>query len=136
MIAEGLISACHDVSDGGLLVALAEMAIAAKRGLTVEPLDHDVPAHAFWFGEDQARYVVTIRAADRDRLVTHAAGAGVTLTRLGATGGDSLTVPGEEPILVKDLSETFEVVAAGLYGARGLNFGDDLCRWRPPISSG
>jgi len=108
MIAEGLVSACHDVSDGGLLVALAEMAIAAKRGLTVEPLDHDVPAHAFWFGEDQARYIVTIRAADRDRLVTHAAGAGVTLTRLGATGGDSLTVPGEEPILVKDLSETFE----------------------------
>jgi phosphoribosylformylglycinamidine synthase II len=108
MIAEGLISACHDVSDGGLLVALAEMAIASGRGLTVEPLDHEVPAHAFWFGEDQARYVVTINAADRDRLVTHAAGAGVTLTRLGATGGDSLTVPGEEPILVKDLSETFE----------------------------
>jgi phosphoribosylformylglycinamidine synthase II len=108
MIAEGLVSACHDVSDGGLLVALGEMAIASGRGLAVEPLDHEVPAHAFWFGEDQGRYVVTIRAADRDRLVTHAAGAGVTLTRLGTTGGDSLTVPGEEPILVKDLGAAFE----------------------------
>jgi phosphoribosylformylglycinamidine synthase len=77
-------------------------------GLTVEALSHDLPAHAFWFGEDQGRYVITVRGGDVDALATEAAGAGVELTRLGVTGGPALTVPDEEPILVKDLKEAFE----------------------------
>ena len=61
LIAEGIATAVHDLSDGGLLVALAEMAMASGIGAELD----DGPAyaaHAFWFGEDQARYVVTVRA--------------------------------------------------------------------------
>jgi phosphoribosylformylglycinamidine synthase II len=108
LIGAGLISACHDVSDGGLLVALAEMAMASGMGITVDALSRDVPAHGFWFGEDQGRYVISVRTADMDAVVTRAAGAGIELTRLGATGGAALTVPDEEPILVKDLAQAFE----------------------------
>ncbi|WP_296575810.1 phosphoribosylformylglycinamidine synthase subunit PurL [Phreatobacter sp.] len=108
LIGEGLASACHDVSDGGLAVALAEMAISSGMGLIVDSLAHDLPAHAFWFGEDQARYVLTVRADDVETLATRAAGAGVELTRLGVTGGAALTLPGEESILVKDLKDAFE----------------------------
>ena len=58
LIATGLITASHDISDGGLLIALAEMAMASGLGATLEasPMPS---AQAFWFGEDQARYVVT-----------------------------------------------------------------------------
>ena len=108
LIGRGLLTACHDLSDGGLLVGLAEMCMASGMGLTVEALSHDLPAHAFWFGEDQGRYVITVRGGDVDALATEAAGAGVELTRLGVTGGPALTVPDEEPILVKDLKEAFE----------------------------
>ncbi|MBN8941842.1 MAG: phosphoribosylformylglycinamidine synthase subunit PurL [Rhizobiales bacterium] len=108
LIADGLLTACHDVSDGGLLVALAEMAIAGKMGITVDSLPDEVPAHGFWFGEDQARYALTVKADDMDRLAARAAGAGVMLTRLGTTGGSALTLPGEAPILIKDLAERFE----------------------------
>jgi phosphoribosylformylglycinamidine synthase len=108
LIDRGLLTACHDLSDGGLLVGLAEMCMASGMGLTVEALSHDLPAHAFWFGEDQGRYVITVRGGDVDALATEAAGAGVELTRLGVTGGPALTVPDEEPILVKDLKEAFE----------------------------
>jgi phosphoribosylformylglycinamidine synthase len=108
LIGRGLLTACHDLSDGGLLVGLAEMCMASGMGLTVEALSHDLPAHAFWFGEDQGRYVITVRGGDVDTLATEAAGAGVELTRLGVTGGPALTVPDEEPILVKDLKEAFE----------------------------
>ncbi|WP_439575981.1 phosphoribosylformylglycinamidine synthase subunit PurL [Phreatobacter sp.] len=107
-ITDGLVAACHDVSDGGLLVALADMAVAARLGITVEAMPHDIPAHALWFGEDQARYVITVPADRVEAIATRAAGAGVMLTRLGTTGGDALTLPGEEPILVKDLSAAFE----------------------------
>src|SRR5690349_1166746 len=51
-ILAGRIGACHDVSDGGLLVALAEMAMAGGIGASVAA-PPGVPAHAFWFGEDQ-----------------------------------------------------------------------------------
>ena len=48
----------HDVSDGGLLVAIAEMALAGGIGVQLFPYEGKLPAHAAWFGEDQARYVV------------------------------------------------------------------------------
>jgi phosphoribosylformylglycinamidine synthase len=105
---EGLLTACHDISDGGLAVALAEMAMASGQGITVETLSHDVPAHGFWFGEDQGRYVLVVREADVETLASRAAGAGIELTRLGETGGPALTLPGEEPIVVKDLRQAFE----------------------------
>ncbi len=63
LIRDGLVTAAHDVSDGGLLVALAEMAIASGIGAVLED-SSALPAHAFWFGEDQGRYVVTGKNAD------------------------------------------------------------------------
>ena len=62
LIRDGLVTAVHDISDGGLLVALAEMAMAVRhrRGFG-GAVGHS--AHGFWFGEDQARYVVTAKDA-------------------------------------------------------------------------
>ncbi|MFZ0424693.1 MAG: phosphoribosylformylglycinamidine synthase subunit PurL [Xanthobacteraceae bacterium] len=105
LIRDGLVTAVHDVSDGGLLVALAEMAMASGIGAVLEaPVG--TAAHAFWFGEDQARYVVTAKNAD---LIAHRAeAAGVPLTRLGATGGGVLAVAEERPLAVRDLKSRFE----------------------------
>ena len=69
LIADGLVTAAHDLSDGGLLVALAEMAMASGIGATLETAPDDTPAHAFWFGEDQARYLVTVPAANADAVM-------------------------------------------------------------------
>jgi len=55
LIARGIVSAVHDVSDGGLLVALTEMALAGKKGCTLSAVLDTVQA----FGEDQGRYVLT-----------------------------------------------------------------------------
>src|SRR6202012_3042796 len=60
LIRDGVVTAVHDVSDGGLLVALAEMAMASHIGAVLEAAD-DVAPHAFWFGEDQGRYVLTAK---------------------------------------------------------------------------
>jgi phosphoribosylformylglycinamidine synthase len=105
LIGEGVATAAHDVSDGGLAVALAEMAMASGIGAT---LSTPAPAHAFWFGEDQARYVVTVAAARAADVVARARQAGVPLRQLGTTGGDALTLGAERPILVKTLQQRFE----------------------------
>jgi phosphoribosylformylglycinamidine synthase len=105
LIRDGLVSAVHDISDGGLLVALAEMAIASGIGAVLEAPSR-LPAHAFWFGEDQARYVITAR--NSEPIAQRAKEAGVPFTRLGATGGRALALAGERPLSVDDLKARFE----------------------------
>jgi phosphoribosylformylglycinamidine synthase len=105
LIRDDLITAAHDVSDGGLLVALAEMAIASGIGAVLEQ-PAEIPAHAFWFGEDQARYVVTTRNVEP--IMERAKATGVPLTPLGATGGAVVSLSGERPLRVADLKQRFE----------------------------
>jgi phosphoribosylformylglycinamidine synthase len=84
LIAEGKVSAVHDVSDGGLLVALAEMAMASGIGCKLE----EIGDHFTAFGEDQGRYIVTSAMADTIQA------AGIPMTRIGTTGGDAVSGPG------------------------------------------
>ena len=108
LIHENIATAAHDVSDGGLLVALAEMAIASGIGATLVNAPDDIPAHAFWFGEDQARYLATVHAGAVDTIVARAALAGVPVRWIGTTGGDTLAIAGQRPIVVETLSDVFE----------------------------
>jgi len=84
LIAEGKVSAVHDVSDGGLLVALAEMALKGGIGCTLEQIGDQFTA----FGEDQSRYVVTSAVAETIQA------AGIPMTRIGTTGGSAIAGPG------------------------------------------
>ena len=104
----GRLGAAHDLSDGGLLVALAEMAMAGKKGARILLPELEIPLHAFLFGEDQARYVVTASAAEAGRLIVDAAMAGVPATAIGAVGGDVLTVGEHLTVSVDDLRQRHE----------------------------
>jgi phosphoribosylformylglycinamidine synthase len=89
LVADGIVSAVHDCSDGGLAVAIAEMALAGGLGAVVRAPDDCGSLAGFWFGEDQARYVVT---ADVTRAVLeYAAEAGVPALHLGETEGALLS---------------------------------------------
>jgi phosphoribosylformylglycinamidine synthase len=108
LIADGTATAVHDLSDGGLLVGVAEMAMASGIGAVLGDAPTDIPAHAHWFGEDQARYVVTVTAAQADAVLARAHEAGVLVSRIGSTGGDVLALPGEMPLAVNTLRDRFE----------------------------
>ncbi|MET0545117.1 MAG: phosphoribosylformylglycinamidine synthase subunit PurL [Caulobacterales bacterium] len=87
------VSAVHDVSDGGLLVALAEMAMANQTGLNLDAAPGG-PAHGFWFGEDQARYVLTASPADAAKIAAEAKAAGIVCAILGSVGGSEVSGAG------------------------------------------
>ncbi|CAH1664193.1 MULTISPECIES: phosphoribosylformylglycinamidine synthase subunit PurL [unclassified Chelatococcus] len=108
LILAGEATAVHDLSDGGLAVALAEMAMASGIGATIDALPGSLPVHAFLFGEDQGRYIVTVPSAKAGEVIAAAAKAGVPVTRLGTTGGDALQWPGEAPISIADLKGRHE----------------------------
>ncbi len=103
IIEQGWITACHDVSDGGQLVTMAEMALAGNIGVICD-ISLDV---ARAFGEDQGRYLVTVPNEYAERVLTRAPEYGVTAVTLGETGGDALVV-GESSLSLKELREAYE----------------------------
>jgi phosphoribosylformylglycinamidine synthase II len=100
------VTAVHDLSDGGLAVALAEMAMASGIGATVSAPGGD--ATAAFFGEDQGRYLVTVAAKDAEAFIARARAAGVSAAVIGETGGDSLKPGGASAISVAKLREAHE----------------------------
>lgn len=99
-IGRGLVTACHDVADGGILVAVAEMALSGEVGAVLS-LPDDVAPHAFAFGEDQGRYILT--TAHPQAILTAAEKAGVEALVIGETAGDSLTIGEDDTIPLDDL---------------------------------
>jgi phosphoribosylformylglycinamidine synthase II len=99
------VTACHDLSDGGLAIAIAEMAMAGGIGASVEV---PAPAHVALFAEDQARYVVTVAPGAAEAVIAAAGAAGVPCVRIGVTGGAELTLPGGAAISVAKLKSRHE----------------------------
>ena len=108
LIRSGAFTACHDISDGGLAVALAEMAMASGIGATIALPGDTAAPHGALFGEDQARYVVTADAAKADAILAAATAAGVEAALLGHVGGESLDVAGIATISIAKLTEAHE----------------------------
>ncbi|WP_413993203.1 phosphoribosylformylglycinamidine synthase subunit PurL [Labrys okinawensis] len=117
-IRSGTLKTCHDISDGGLLVAVAEMAMARGIGADLSKAPQGDQPHAFWYGEDQARYVVALTASEAEAFVKAADAAGVPVTALGTTGGNALILPEGRPILVSALNERHEAFLPELMGAK------------------
>jgi phosphoribosylformylglycinamidine synthase len=99
-IGRELITACHDVGDGGILVAVAEMALSGEIGAVLSFPD-DIPAHAFAFGEDQGRYILT--TAHPDAILTAAEKAGVPAIVIGEVAGEDLTIGEDDTIPLDEL---------------------------------
>ena len=98
-IADGLIDAAHDISDGGLLVALAEMVMTGQCGAKIALPDSDT-LHGWAFGEDQARYILAVRDAAAFRTLCE--GAGIDAVQIGETISETQLTAGSLPPISKE----------------------------------
>ncbi|TCV64401.1 phosphoribosylformylglycinamidine synthase subunit II [Neorhizobium sp. R1-B] len=103
MIRNGQVTACHDISSGGLALALAEMAMASGKGMKVSLKEQRGPAHALLFGEDQARYVIAVSADLANFVQASAESTGVPFRLLGTVTGKNLIVDELLDVSVTDL---------------------------------
>jgi phosphoribosylformylglycinamidine synthase II len=101
---QGGLRTVHDLSDGGLIAAVVEMALASKVGVTLAALS-DAP-HAALFAEDQARYLVA--AADPAAILAAAAKAGVPAAVIGHAGGEAIACSGLFDLPLSKLREANE----------------------------
>ncbi len=109
LIHNGKLTACHDISDGGLLIAIAEMCFARNMGASIKFPDA-IEASAFAFGEDQARYIIAVSSENTQEILKQAVAQNITVTMLGKTGGDMLVVEGlmkEEVAKLKEINESW-----------------------------
>ncbi|MEL6337592.1 MAG: AIR synthase related protein, partial [Pseudomonadota bacterium] len=100
--AEALLSAAHDLGDGGLALAAAEMALAGGVGAAIDA-HPDLPPLAWFFGEDQARYLLSVPEGSVEALLAAAATAGVPAARVGSFGGTEVSLAGAR-VTLTDLS--------------------------------
>ena len=108
LITSGLVDTVHDLSDGGLAVALAEMAMAGGRGAALPEVPEGLLTHAYLFGEDQARYLLAVDPETVPDLLYSASAQGIPAGVVGVVGGDGLTLPRGEAIAVADLRAAHE----------------------------
>ncbi|MET4068353.1 phosphoribosylformylglycinamidine synthase II [Bradyrhizobium sp. S3.2.6] len=108
MIHAGTATAVHDLSDGGLLIALAEMAMAGGIGAKLLAAPVALVPQAYWFGEDQARYLVTVPETEAGRVLAKMRGCEVPCVRIGTTGGDAIAIAGEAPVAIDTLRTSHE----------------------------
>ncbi|KQT44884.1 phosphoribosylformylglycinamidine synthase [Devosia sp. Leaf420] len=111
LIRSGVVTACHDLSDGGLGVALAEMAIAGGIGATVTDIeDHDPVLQ--YFGEDQGRYLVTLNLDPQGEeiaaLWAEAKTRGIEAPWIGTTGGTELVLGKARAVSLAELTQAHE----------------------------
>jgi phosphoribosylformylglycinamidine synthase II len=90
LINHGQVTAVHDISDGGLGLAVIEMALAGNLGARLSAMTHEQ-----LFGEDQARYVITCKAPEAAKIITQAHVAGINAIRIG-------TVTAEASLAIED----------------------------------
>jgi phosphoribosylformylglycinamidine synthase len=118
LIREGRVSAVHDCSDGGLLVAIAEMALAGgahggareASGIGVElfPYEGKLPVHAVWFGEDQGRYVVEVTPQKAEEVLERARLLELPARIVGRIGGDAISLKGDTALSLSELRKAHE----------------------------
>ena len=107
LIRSGVAKVVHDLSDGGLLIAAADIALASDIGLRLEPAG-PAPVHAQLLGEDQARYLLALPQPAAALALTAAEAAGVAASRVGAAGGRALAFAGVFDVPLGELRAAHE----------------------------
>jgi phosphoribosylformylglycinamidine (FGAM) synthase-like enzyme len=113
LIAEDIVTAAHDISDGGALVAIAEMALAGNVGVEITFPNVANPA-TLVYGEDQGRMLVTTR--EWEKVVAAATAANLFSAPIGKTGGHALSGPGFT-VMLADLRAAHEAFFPRLMGS-------------------
>ena len=112
---DGLASAAHDLSEGGLMQAVIESALAGETGCRIV-LPEDVDPFVFLFSESAGRALVAIPRTEESRFRAMCEARGLPATRIGVSDGDSVEVQGQFSVTLEELRSTSEGVLPRLFG--------------------
>ena len=107
-ITSGLVTAAHDVSDGGLAVSIAEMGIFSLLGAQIDLSVLSGSVHEIWFSEAQSGIVLTCQPNQKEALIKHLVQGGVEAVQIGIVQGDALMFEGVGSVSLDHLHSIYE----------------------------
>ena len=102
---KNLIVSCHDVSLGGILTALSKMCIKGKKGIKINSLKGLTNKYEYFFGEDQARYIVEIPKASLKKVNDILNKYSVHFDELGTVNGQSIEYKDDINLPIEELAD-------------------------------
>lgn len=108
------VHAAHDCSDGGLLIAATEMAMASGVGLKLDRPSGDIALSGWYFGEDQARYLLAVDENSVNPIISTADGKGIKAARIGTFKGSSMISNDGLDLALSDIRSIYEAWFPGL----------------------
>ena len=107
-ITSGLVTAAHDISDGGLAVSIAEMGIFGSLGAQIDLSVLSGSIHEIWFSEAQSGIVLTCKPDKKESLMKHLSQGGVDVAQIGTVQGDALIFEGVGSVSLDQLQSIYE----------------------------
>ena len=108
MINQKLIESCHDISLGGILVAISKMCIKSKKGFKLNQLKGLVNKFEYFFGEDQARYLIEIRKENLSKVDKILKDNSVHYDELGSVIEKNIELSDEIKLSIDDLEKSYK----------------------------
>jgi len=105
LISKKLLNSVHDVSSGGILVALVEMCISGNIGVKIKIPNNKIMPHEYLFAEDQSRYLIEVNKKNKNEVCKTLENNSIFYEILGKTQKDSLVLDKEFNIKLNDLVE-------------------------------
>ena len=105
LISKKLVNSVHDISSGGILVALTEMCVSGNIGAKIKIPHNNIDSHKYLFGEDQSRYLIEISEKNKDKAINFLQKNSIYYEAIGMTQKDSLDLDNEFKINLADLNE-------------------------------
>ncbi len=107
-ITSGLVTAAHDISDGGLAVSIAEMGIFSSIGAQIDLSVLSGSNHEIWFSEAQSGIILTCQPNQKESLLKHLSQGGVDVAQIGTVQGDALNFEGVGSVSLDQLHSIYE----------------------------
>ena len=105
LIVKKLVSSVHDVSSGGMLIALTEMCILGKIGAKIKIPQSNISKHEYLFGEDQSRYIIEVNHKNAKEVEKNLKNNNVYYDLIGQTQKNTLVIDKELKITVDELNQ-------------------------------
>ena len=103
LIEKNLLNAVHDISSGGILLAISEMCYKNKIGAKIKLPKNSINKHEYLFGEDQSRYIIEVSKNNEEKVNKFLEKNGIFKEIIGITHKDSLELDNEFNIKLEDL---------------------------------
>ena len=104
---EKLVEACHDVSLGGILVAIAKMCIKGQKGAKLNNIKSLTSKYEYFFGEDQGRYIIEVKKENLKKVNELLKENSVHFEEIGKVTTDNLSYNNVLKISIEDLNKTY-----------------------------